>query len=94
MYKLNAAEEKKEYKLFGKWAWFTDDMEGGLSMVKISKENLGEIEIMVKEEFPEDPALQQVHIARKILAKEAENTGLSYLDYVKKVANQVKENIR
>ncbi len=63
-------------------------------MVKISKEELEKIEIVVKEEFPEDPALQQVHIARKILAREAENAGLSYLDYVKKVASQVKENIR
>jgi len=33
--------------------------------------------------FPHDPALQQVHMARKILAKEAENEGLSYLEYIK-----------
>lgn len=51
-------------------------------MLKISKEELTKIEKTVGEEFPEDPALQQVHIARKILAKEAENAGLSYLEYV------------
>ncbi len=38
-------------------------------MAKIDKE----IKKMVEEEFPEDSALQQVHIARKIIAKEAEH---------------------
>jgi hypothetical protein len=37
----------------------------------------------VKEEFSYDPALQQVHIARKVIAKEAEYEGLRYLEYVK-----------
>ena len=36
---------------------------------------------MVEEEFPDDPALQQVHIARKIIAKEAELEGLSFFEY-------------
>ncbi len=57
----------------------------------MTEEDLERTEILVKEEFPEDPALQQVHIARKILAKEAEDAGLNYLEYVKKVAGQVKE---
>lgn len=39
---------------------------------KIKEKDIEEIRRMVKEEFPEDPALQQVYIARKILAKEAE----------------------
>jgi len=34
----------------------------------------------VKEEFPDDPALQQVHIVRKNIAKEAESEGLSFLE--------------
>jgi len=38
---------------------------------------------MVDEEFPDDPALQQVHIARKIIAREAEHEGLSFLEYIK-----------
>lgn len=32
----------------------------------------------VKKEFPNDPALQQVHIARKILSRKAEKEGLSF----------------
>ena len=58
-------------------------------MIKITREELEEIRKMVEEEFPDDPALQQVHIARKIIAKEAEQEGLSYLEYIrsKKYAN-------
>jgi hypothetical protein len=51
--------------------------------MKIKEEELEEIKRMVKEEFPYDPAMQQVHMARKILAKEAEHEGLSYLEYIK-----------
>ena len=51
--------------------------------MKITEEELEEIKKMVKEEFPDDPALQQVHIARKIIAKEAEHDRLSYLEYIK-----------
>ena len=52
-------------------------------MIKITQEELEEIKKMIEEEFPDDPALQQVHIARKIIAKEAEHEGLSYLEYIK-----------
>jgi hypothetical protein len=51
--------------------------------MKITEEELEEIKKMVKEEFPDDPALQQVHIARKIIAKKAEREGLNYLEYIK-----------
>ncbi len=51
--------------------------------MKITEEELEEIRKRVTEEFPFDPALQQVHMARKILAKEAEHEGLSYLEYIK-----------
>jgi len=36
-------------------------------------------------EFPNDFALQQIHIARKVIAKEAELKGLKYLDYIKEL---------
>ena len=39
-------------------------------------------------ELPYDPALQQVHIARKIVAREAELEGMSYFDYVKLLAKR------
>ena len=55
-------------------------------MGKISKAEMKRIINAVKREFPHDPALQQVHIARKILSREAKLEGLSYLEYVRKVA--------
>jgi hypothetical protein len=35
-------------------------------------------------------ALQQIHIARKILAKEAEIKGVSYIDYLKSITKDLK----
>ena len=52
-------------------------------MGKITEKEMEEVRKMVKAEFPDDHALQQVHIARKIIAKEAELEGLSFLGYVK-----------
>jgi hypothetical protein len=47
---------------------------------------------MVEEEFPEDPALQQIHVARKIIAKEAELKGLTFFECIKTIKKQVKES--
>jgi len=52
-------------------------------MGKINEEEIQRIKAMVEEEFPNDPALQQVHIARKIVAKEAELEGLSFVRYIR-----------
>ena len=52
-------------------------------MTKIKEIDIQQIEAMVEREFPDDPALQQVHIARKLIAKEAELEGLSFLQYIK-----------
>lgn len=43
----------------------------------------------IEREFPNDLALQQVHIARKILAKEAEKKGLQYLEYIKLITKNL-----
>ena len=45
---------------------------------------------MAEKEFPNDPALQQVHITRKIVAKEAEYEGLSFLEYIRLLRKQAK----
>jgi len=50
---------------------------------------LEEIKKEVKKEFPQDKALQQIHIARKILAKEAELKGMSYLEYIKSITKDL-----
>jgi hypothetical protein len=57
---------------------------------KIKEKDIQEIKVMVEKEFPDDPALQQVHIARKILAKEAELEGLSFLEYVRSLGKTAK----
>lgn len=59
-------------------------------MSKIKEKDVEEMKKAVEEEFPEDPALQQVHMARKIIAKEAESEGLSFLEYVRLLGKQVK----
>ncbi|MBT9169048.1 MAG: hypothetical protein DDT19_02400 [Syntrophomonadaceae bacterium] len=59
-------------------------------MSKITEKDIEGIRKMVEEEFPDDPALQQVHIARKIIAKEAESEGLGFLEYVRLLEKQAK----
>lgn len=59
-------------------------------MSKIKEKDVEEIRRMVVEEFPDDPALQQVHIARKTIAKEAESQGLSFLEYIKLLGKRVR----
>lgn len=49
----------------------------------ITEKEMEEVRKMIEAEFPDDPALQQVHIARKIIAREAELEGLSFLKYIK-----------
>ena len=60
-------------------------------MSKVKEKDIEEIRKAVEQEFPDDPALQQVHIARKIIAKEAEFEGLSFLEYIKSLGKQVKD---
>jgi len=59
-------------------------------MGKIEEKDIEEIKKMVEKEFPNDPALQQVHIARKIIVREAKQAGLSYLEYIKLLAKQAR----
>jgi hypothetical protein len=42
----------------------------------------------VEKEFPGDPALQQVHIARKIISKEAELKGMDFFDYIQSISTK------
>jgi hypothetical protein len=55
----------------------------------LNEEEIEEIRKKVKLEFPEDGALQQVHIARKIISKEAEKKGMKYIDYVKQLIHEI-----
>ncbi len=60
-------------------------------MTKIEEVDIQKIRTMAEKEFPDDPALQQSHIARKIIAKKAELEGLSFLEYVKLLAKRPRE---
>ncbi|MCX5914912.1 MAG: hypothetical protein NTV04_23625 [Deltaproteobacteria bacterium] len=59
-------------------------------MEKVRKREIEKIRKMVEKEFPNDPALQQVHIARKVLSREAEIAGLSFIEYIKLMQKHVK----
>jgi len=37
----------------------------------------------IEREFPGDPALQQIHFARKLISKEAKEKGMSFREYIK-----------
>ena len=58
-------------------------------MAKIAEKEMEMIRKRVEAEFPNDPALQHVHIARKIIAREAELEGFSFLEYVKLLGKRV-----
>ena len=58
-------------------------------MTIIKEKTIKEIKKDAEEEFREDPALQQIHVARKVIAKEAEIEGLSYIDYIKKIRQKL-----
>jgi len=55
---------------------------GELSGIKLSRAEISKIITEQKKVFPGDFALQQVHIARKIIAKEAEKAGMDYVEYI------------
>jgi hypothetical protein len=50
--------------------------------LEISEEEIDRIRAEIRKEFPDDPALQEVHIARKIIAAEARHAGMSFLQYI------------
>lgn len=52
------------------------------------KGKIEEIKKEIEKEFPGDFALQQVHVARKLLAEEAKEKNISFWKYIKM---QVKE---
>ena len=53
-------------------------------MIELSKIEMNTITKEIKAEFPHDPALQQVHIARKIISRKAELEGLTLYEFIKK----------
>lgn len=58
----------------------------------IDKNEIEKIRIEIENEFPNDSALQQIHIARKILTKEAELKDMKYLEYIKSLTKNLEWN--
>ena len=59
--------------------------------MKLKEKDIEEIRRVVRKEFPNDPALQQIHISRKIIAKEAQLEGLSFIEYIRLLRRQIKK---
>jgi len=57
-------------------------------MERLTEEEIEQIRREVMEEFPDDPALQQVHMARRILALEAKKEGKSLTDLSRSAAGR------
>ena len=58
-------------------------------MKTLNDKEIEKIKKDVELEFPNDIVLQQIHIARKIIAKEAEKKVLKYLDYIKLITKDM-----
>lgn len=52
-------------------------------MTKLSMTELKEIRKTVASEFPNDPALQQIHIAQRLIARQAASMGMTIPDYIR-----------
>lgn len=63
-----------------------------MKIPKITKKEMREIEKKVAKDFPDDFALQQVHISREIIMLEAKKLGISLFDYILMKSEQRRYN--
>ena len=59
----------------------------------MKKERIEHIKRDVEREFPNDFALQQVHIARKLLAEEAKEKGVNFWEHIKMQVKEAKDAV-
>jgi len=59
----------------------------------MEKKKIEDIKKEIEREFPEDFALQQVHIARKVLAEEAKEKGIRFLEIYKNAVKRDKRGL-
>lgn len=57
----------------------------------LNEDEINKIKKNIEKEFPNDFALQQIHIARKIIAREAEMKGLKYLEYIRLLTKDIEK---
>ena len=48
----------------------------------MNAQDLTKLTKVIAKEFPGDPALQQIHLDRKVLSQEAREKHLSFVDYI------------
>lgn len=58
--------------------------------MEVNKEIKRKIWRDIEKEFREDFALQQVHIARKLLSEDAKKRGIEFWKYIKMQAQKIK----
>jgi len=58
----------------------------------LSAQEITSLRLMIEQEFPFDAALQEVHLARKVMARQAEILGLSYFEYLKQLVQHRRNN--
>lgn len=51
-------------------------------MLNISKEDISRMEKEIMREFPDDPALRQVHLARRIISEIAKRENKSIIEVI------------
>jgi hypothetical protein len=59
----------------------------------MKNERIEEVKRDIEKEFPNDFALQQIHVARKLLAEEAKEKGISFWKYIKMQAKETKHAV-
>ena len=59
----------------------------------MKQEKIEEIKRNVEREFPSDFALQQVHIARKLLVEEAKEKGMNFWEYIKVQVKKAEDTV-
>ncbi len=57
----------------------------------MNEERIRKMKKDIEKEFPEDFALQQIHIARKLLSEEAKEKNMSFWKYIKMQAKERKD---
>ena len=57
----------------------------------VKKKRMEEIKREIEREFPDDFALQQVHIARRKISEEAKEKKISLLKYIKMQAKEARK---
>ncbi len=57
----------------------------------LTADQIADFTQVAEQEFPEDPALQEIYIARQIMRLESKELGMDYFSYLKQLADKILE---